>query len=118
MTRINPINLCNSISVSKFDYEYIQIIKKLAQYGIRPTGCKSTDKAKLREIELRLVEKESHPSSKFLTVSIEEQEKILAKKKEKKVAQNPEKIDSLTNGQEILGEQMLVIVNMNKKIKD
>ena len=51
-------------------------------YGVTPTGNKSADKALLREIELKLAKLENCVSSKFLTVTRSEQEKIQEKKKE------------------------------------
>ena len=51
---INPIN--NSFFPSfgcVIDYEYARIIRKLAQYGLKPSGSKSHDKQRLHEIELK-----------------------------------------------------------------
>lgn len=39
------------------DSEYIKIIRELQQLGIAPTGNKSTDKSKLQEAKLELVQK-------------------------------------------------------------
>ena len=105
MALINPLNQCNCSGVSPYDYEYMQIIRKLAQYGLRPTGSKSSDKIRLHEVELRQAQKENCITSKFLTVSTKEQEKIQEKKQEKKEETNPEIKENPTKGQEILGQQ-------------
>lgn len=67
------------------DSEAKEIAARLMAYGITPTGDKSTDRAKLHKIEAEKAKQESIvSSSKFLTVSTAEQEKIQDKKKENK----------------------------------
>lgn len=39
------------------DPEYLKIIRELQQLGIAPTGNKSTDKSKLQEAKIELVQK-------------------------------------------------------------
>lgn len=112
---IQPIG-CKPFGLrTTIDYEYMQIIRKLAQYGLKPTGSKSTDRARLREIELRQAEKESCVTTKFLTVTTEEQEKIQAKKKEKKAENNPD-IYQNKIGQEALGEQIMLAIKLKDKL--
>ena len=116
---INPINsggafihLCMSI-----DYEYAMIIRKLLQYGLKPSGNKSHDKLRLHEIELREAKKENAVSSKFLTVTKGEQEKIQEKKKEKRIENDPRSHAETMKGQRILGEQVLLAIKMKKELE-
>lgn len=122
------INGITTVSFCTFggssDPEAKKIAERLRMYGITPTGDKSVDRAKLREIELREAEKESSVSNKFITISRGEQEKIQTKKKEKKKETNPEsfpnseKAENFQKAQQALGEQIYLAINMrNKKNK-
>ena len=113
----NPkVNIfCGSMWISKYDYEYIQIIRKMMQYGMRPTGNKAIDKRRLHEKELQQAQKENCVSNKFLTVSKREQEKIQEKKKKKKIEINPRQYPDSTKGQKILGEQLMLAIEMKRK---
>ena len=116
MTKINPIINSGMISVSHFpDAEHRAIMRKLMAYGYTPTGNKSADKELLRRIELKQAEMENCTSSRFLTVSIAEQEKIQEKKKDKRIENNPELYQETTQGQQILGEQIMLAIEMKKK---
>ncbi len=110
----------NSIgfSGSGADYEEQRIMQKLRQYGIQPTGNKMLDKNKLREIELREAKKENCVSSKFITVSTGEQEKIQEKKKEKREELNPEKIVDSEKAAKYQGEQIYLAIKMKRKNKN
>ena len=100
------------------DEEEKRIMRKLMQYGITPTGRKSTDKVKLHEIEIKQAQMENCVTSKFLTVTRQEQEKIQTKKKEKRVENNPELYQNSTKGQKILGEQIYLAIKMkNHNVK-
>ena len=115
MTKINPI-MSGMLSVSHGpDAEHRRIIRKLAAYGYRSTGSKSGDKELLRRIELKQVQMENIVSSKYLTVSKREQEKIIEKKKEKHHENNPEQAQNSMKGQKILGEQLMIAIQMKKK---
>ena len=115
MTKINPI-ISGMLSVSFGpDAEHKRIIRKLMAYGYRSTGSKSGDKELLRRIELKQVEMENCVSSKYLTVSKREQEKIQEKKKEKRFENNPEQEQNTMKGQKILGEQLMIAIEMKKK---
>lgn len=117
---INPIN-SYSFSMSlgcSTDPEHKRIMRKLYEYGIRPTGNKSTDFRILREIELREAQKENTVSSKFLTVSRMEQERIQEKKKEKRIENDPRSHPESAKGQKILGEQILLAIKMKKEEED
>ena len=96
------------------DEEHRNIMRKLISYGITPTGKKSADIALLREIELKLAKLENCVSGKFLTVSKSEQEKIQKEKKEKRIENNPELGENTMKGQEILGEQLMLAIQMKK----
>ena len=51
------------------DEEEKAIMRRLKQYGIKGTGRKSVDKAKLHDIELREAQNENCITNKFLTVT-------------------------------------------------
>ena len=110
---IQPISSCSALI---YDWEYKAIIRKLAQYGLRPTGNKSSDKMMLRQIELREAQKEESVTSRFLTVSKGEQEKIQEKKAEKQSLGNTQLQDAQL-GQQLLGEQLMLAIEMKKKKK-
>lgn len=94
------------------DEEEKRILRRLQQYGIKGTGKKKIDKAKLHEIELRQAEKESVVSSRFLTVSQNEQQKIQDKKKAKRQETNPENYQNADKAQKALGEQIYLAIKM------
>ena len=97
------------------DEEEKRILRKLLQYGIKGTGKKKIDKAKLHELELRQAQKENCISSKFLTVSQNEQQKIQDKKKAKRQEANPEKYQNTDKAQRVLGEQIYLAIKMKNK---
>ncbi len=99
----------------KPDAEWQRIINKLwDDYGIRSSGSKGLDKQKLHELELKKAENESCVSNKFLTVSKSEQEKMQAKKKEKKEENEVQKPEN-SNGAEILGKQIFLAIQMKQE---
>ncbi len=114
---INPINFNFIISFST-DYEYEQIKRRLMMYGVKPSGSKSADKMKLHEIELREARKENIVTTKFLTVSTGEQEKIQEKKKQKRIEINPKSHPETMKGQRILGEQIMLAIKMKKELEN
>jgi len=114
---INPINFNVIISFST-DYEYEQIKRRLMMYGVKPSGSKSADKMKLHEIELREARKENVVTTKFLTVSTSEQEKIQEKKKQKRIEINPKSHPETMKGQRILGEQIMLTIKMKKELEN
>ena len=99
------------------DEEEKRIMRRLLQYGIKPTGQKSIDKPKLHEIELQKAKLEDYVSNKFLTVTKSEQEKIQAKKKEKRIERNPEKYTNAEKAKKKMGEQIYMKKKMKKKKK-
>lgn len=117
--KINPICGGGMIRLAAApDSEHQQIMRRLMAYGVTPTGNKSADKALLREIELKLAKMENCVSSKFLTVTRTEQEKIQEDKKEKREDINPELNLNSTKGQEILGQQLMIALEMKKKAEE
>lgn len=103
----------------KPDAEWQRIIDKLwNEYGIRSSGSKTLDKQILHEQELKEAEKQSAVSNKYLTVSKAEQEKILAKKNEKKAENKPQVNDPSTKGAEILGKQIFIAIQMKQEHDD
>ena len=119
------INKIENIGFSSFyisfgiDDEYQKIIARLRMYGYEPTGNKSADRAKLHEIELREAKKENCVTTKSLTVSTNEQEKIQEKKREKKrevrKENNPELYTDTKEAEKFLGEQIYLAIKMKKQ---
>lgn len=100
----------------KPDSEWQRIIDKLwNDFGIRSSGSKSLDKQKLHELELRQAEKESCVTSKFLTVTKAEQEKIQAKKKVKREENKNIPVPENMKGAEILGKQIFLAIQMKQE---
>ena len=91
-------------------------------YGVMPTGNKSIDKAKLRQIEEKKAKEQNLVTGKFLTVSRGEEEKIQERKKERRDLANPQKIKDKNErqlGADILGQQIYLAIKMkDKKKKD
>ena len=102
---------------SGIDAEWQAIIRKLKAYGKSSSGNKARDKELLNSIELDKVKQENIPSSKFLTISKSEQEKILEKKNDKKADANPELYQNTQKGAQILGEQVYLAIQMKNKKK-
>lgn len=115
------INKIENIGYSSFyfsfgiDDEYQKIIARLRMYGYEPTGNKSADRAKLHEIELREAKKENCVTTKFLTVSTNEQEKIQEKKREVRKENNPELYTNIKEAEKFLGEQIYLAIKMKKQ---
>ncbi len=105
------------------DPELAAIMRKLKEYGIIPTGNKSTDKAALRRIEIEKAESESIVTGKFLTVTKSEEEKIQENKKNKRKENNvnqisnPENIEKNEKVLQAMGEQIYLAIKMKQKSK-
>ena len=116
MTKINPIINSGIINIAHYpDAEHRRIMRKLMAYGYTPTGNKSADTELLRRIELKQAEMENCISSRFLTVSNAEQEKIQEKKNEKRIENSPENYQNTMQGQKLLGEQIMLAIEMKRK---
>ncbi len=109
------------------DSEWQRIIEKLWKvYGIRSTGSKALDKQILHEHEKQDAEKENSITTKFLTLTKSEQEKIQAKKKAKQTDKLQQNNTEITKGAETLGKQLFLAIQMkaeqdsvdNKKKRD
>ena len=118
INKTEQISMFSFLNLPCIDREEQEILRRLLKYGIRGTGNKSIDKAKLHEIELREAQKENTISSKFLTVGKNEQEKIQDKKKEKKAETFPEIKQKDAKGAKTLGEQIYLAIQMKKDIED
>lgn len=116
MSEIRPVsfNMFSSIAY-QIDYEYMRIIRKLAEYGLRPTGNKEHDRETLRKKELEEAKRAPCVLNGFITVSKNEQEKIQEKKKQKRIENNPKQYKDTAQGQQILGEQLILAIEMKKK---
>lgn len=77
ITSFSSYHVC---SESGIDAEWERIQRRLKEYGIKSSGSKATDMSKLRDIEMREVKTLTAPSSKFLTITKSEQEKIIEQK--------------------------------------
>ena len=74
-------NITNSFNICYIDEEEKEIMRRLLEYGIQPTGNKSADMATLRQIEVQKAKTETEASNKFYTVSSPEMEKMIEKRK-------------------------------------
>lgn len=99
------------------DPEQKRIARKLIEYGYQPTGNKTTDKATLRKIEIQKAKESNVIRNDLLTVSIQEQEQIQEKKKQRKKDNNEPNIKNDFNGAKALGEQIYLSIKMKKKSK-
>ena len=117
ISRIN-VKYVSGVSSSYVDEEEKRIAAKLLEYGIIPTGNKTTDKAKLHEIEVKQAKSINYISNDFLTVSLSEQEEIQRRKAENKEQDFfPQEIEYKENfnGAQALGEQIFLTINMKEK---
>lgn len=110
-----PAISIQSCSAPCIDSEEQEIARRLRAYGVLPTGDKTTDRAKLREIELKKAQEENSITNKFLTVSKSEQEKIQERKKAKRQENNPDLNQDQYRGAKALGQQLLIAIEMKKK---
>lgn len=102
--------------ISNPDYEYRKIIKKLKQYGIEPTGNKTYDKSRLKEIELRELKEENCVSNKHLTLAKNEQEKILYEIADEKKPPEPQYTLSSAEAEELRSQQIWQAIKLKKKL--
>ena len=114
--KIGSFNFSTGINLRRIDKEEEEILRRLAHYGVKGTMNKSVDRAKLHELEVAEVKKEKSVSSKYLTVSRTEQEKIISKTEEKKEEANQFVNPEAATGAKALGEQIYLAIQMKKKI--
>ena len=109
---------CFSFSTTPYiDSEEKAIMDRLLAYGITPTGNKTTDKAKLRRVELEKAKQDNYVSNKYVTVSQAECQRIQDNKKQKKEIANPDqspKFQDKRQGAKILGEQVFLSIKMKQ----
>ena len=81
-------NVC--VSGSVIDEEYKRIVERMLALGLTPSGNKSSDKTKLREVELQMLKSElgvkgtgTVSKNKYLTISPQEILQLQEKLKEK-----------------------------------
>ncbi len=118
ISKVNNYTPVQSFCVPVIDEEERRIMAKLLEYGEIPTGNKTADKTKLRNIELKKAKQEPCVSNKFLTVTVAEQEKIQEKKKEKREIDNPkDPVFEASNfkGAKAMGEQLYLAIQLKKK---
>ena len=103
----SPMCICASP-----DYEELEIIRRLRAYGIEPTGNKGIDKARLHQVELLKAKDQTEPSGKFLTISYDQEQRIINKKKENTKDKKPEKTNNkeALKADDIKGRQILAII--------
>ena len=114
---IASVSTCSfSGMLPSIDREEQEIIERLRAYGVSPTGDKTTDKAKLRDIELKEAQEENVVTNKFLTVSTGEQQRIQEKKKENRRIANPDsdkRNQDKRVGAKLLGDQIYFAIKIN-----
>lgn len=111
---VKKVGGCSCIK-PPIDEEYRRILMKLAFYGVLPTGNKAADKAKLREIEIKEAKNQDCVSGTFVTVSVSEEEKIQAGKKQKRIENNIELYQDTAKAQQVLGEQIYLAIQMKNQ---
>lgn len=119
------VNSISSISIgSGIDEEYKRIIEKLMALGITPSGNKTSDKAKLREYELRELKSELGTNGKgnvnksnYITISSSEIErlKMQLQTKEEDSEEMKEKKEAAQNQTGAMQEAMLNQYFIKKK---
>lgn len=118
---INQIPIANSVCLcSAVDYEALMIARRLMELGIKPTGDKQANKAKLHEMELKIAKSRNEALGGLLTISYAKEQEIIDNKKENlfgnKKAQKKEKNNSdVLKEDEILGRQIYAIIEMKMK---
>lgn len=108
---VSSVSFCSS----SVDSEEKEIMRRLLAYGITPTGNKTTDRAKLRQIELEKAKNSNYVIADLFTVSKSEQEQIQNTKKDKRKeiekCSNNNELNSLDN----IGKQIYLAIQLRKK---
>ena len=115
ITSFSSYHVCSG---SGIDAEWERIQRRLKEYGIKSSGSKAADMSKLRDIEMREVKTLTAPSSKFLTITKSEQEKIIEQKNSHKVnkqLKKEEKDENTQKAMHTIGEQIYLVIKMKKK---
>lgn len=117
----SSVHVCTNNGV---DAEWERIMRRLKEYGVKTTGTKAGDWAKLRDIEMQEAKNITVVTGRFLTVTKGEQEKIIARKKEKRQNQqvenddenvvNTEKYEQTQKAMTALGQQIYFAIKIKK----
>ena len=101
------------------DYEEQEIVRRLRAYGIEPTGNKGIDKARLHQVELLKAKEQTEPSGKFFTISYDQEQRIINKKKGNIKDQKPENTNNkdVLKADDIKGRQIFAIIKMKQREK-
>lgn len=126
---IDGISSCASFhtcSGGSIDAEWARILARLREYGIKSSGSKTADTAKLRDLEMQELQTLKLPTNKFLTITKNEQQKIIEqkqknnpskqiKKEENKKDINQKDSKKTQQAMNILGEQIYLAIKMRNK---
>lgn len=103
------------IRTSDLDYEYKKILRKLKEYGMISTGDKQVDRTMLIKKETEKIKDSDSIDPNILTVSVEEQMRIIEKQKENSNNEKDSRYQCTNfEGQKILGEQLYQAILMKK----
>ena len=114
---IQPVGC--SVQNVNIDWEEQQIIRRLKTYGVKPTGNKTTDRAKLHQLELQEAKKSTNIKKDFFTISESDLKEIQQGQQEQNMPKvEPDINQSAMQGATILGEQLFLAHLMKKKIQN
>ena len=116
---IDGIMLFSSVHVctnSGVDAEWERIMRRLKEYGVKTTGTKAGDWAKLRDIEMQEAKNITVVTGRFLTVTKGEQEKRQNQQVENddESTVNTEKYEQTQKAMTALGQQIYFAIKIKK----
>lgn len=112
--RIQPVCM-RIIPARTIDAEHKRIIERLIELGITPTYNKSADKELLRRAEMEKFKQTKIVSESYLTISVEEQKRILkADKKDDEDFEQYAQAEDEKQGAKLLGEQIFLKIKMDQ----
>jgi len=124
---ISSVNGASFVSLGgggSIDEEYKKILEKLMALGITPSGNKSTDKAKLREYEMRQLKAELGSNGRgvvnkanYLTISSEEIDRIRQKLQDKADEEEPEFKEKKEACENKTGAEQQALLNQHFLVK-
>ena len=108
------------------DEEYKRIVERMLALGLTPTGNKSSDKAKLRDVEMQMLKSElgtkgkgSVNTGKYVTISSAEIKQIKEKLQEKAKDEDPDEKAKRADAENMTGAEQQALLNkwfIKKKI--
>ena len=108
------------------DEEYKRIVERMLALGLTPTGNKSSDKAKLRDVEMQMLKSElgtkgkgSVNTGKYVTISPAEIKQIKEKLQEKAKDEDPDEKAKRADAENMTGAEQQALLNkwfIKKKI--